>query len=215
MRAAWEDYYRTRRRPWAGAIELPKLPQGSLVLETGCGGGRLLVPLMHQRPGLTVVGLDIARSALTCLSRPCPGGLVQADVAALPFRAQSFDAVICRHVLGHLPEAGRRAAASEMLRVVKPGGSLFFEGFSTGDGRFGKGRQVEPATFARGDGIWHHYFSPEEVGRLFAIAREVDLQERTWEERAGPRRMRRALIVGQVRRTAQPPSEGQKADHKA
>ena len=200
MRAAWERFYRTRRRPWAGAVELPAIPPGSLVLETGCGGGRLLIPLGKHRLGLTVVGIDIARAALAGLSRQCPGGLVQADITALPFRDQSFDAVVCRHVLGHLPEAGRVAAASEMLRVVKRGGSIFFEGFSTGDARFGKGRQEEPATYARGDGIWHHYFTLEEVGQLFLGAKEADIRERGWEERAGPGRLKRAVINAEIHR---------------
>jgi ubiquinone/menaquinone biosynthesis C-methylase UbiE len=184
MRAAWERFYGTRRRPWAGAVELPEIRPGSLVLETGCGGGRLLVPLGTHRPGVTVVGID----------------LVQADVASLPFREGTFDIVLCRHVLGHLAEAGRRAAASEMLRVLKAGGLLLFEGFSTGDARFGKGQEVEPATFARGDGIWHHYFTSDEVGRLFAGAGPSDVRETGWEERAGRGRMKRAVVTARISR---------------
>jgi ubiquinone/menaquinone biosynthesis C-methylase UbiE len=200
MRAAWERFYGTRRRPWAGAVELPDIPEGSLVLETGCGGGRLLLPLIRQRPGITVVGIDLARAALAGLSSQVRGGLVQADVASLPFREGTFDIVLCRHVLGHLAEAGRRAAASEMLRVLKAGGLLLFEGFSTGDARFGKGREVEPATFARGDGIWHHYFTSDEVGRLFAGAGPSDVRETGWEERAGRGRMKRAVVTARILR---------------
>jgi SAM-dependent methyltransferase len=200
MRAAWERFYETRHRPWAGAVELPEIPGGSLVLETGCGGGRMLLPLLRLRPGLEVVGLDIARSSLVPLARERPGAFLQADVAALPFRGGSFDAVLCRHVLGHLAEAGRKAAASEMLRVLKGGGSLFFEGFSTGDARFGKGRELEPATFVRGDGIWHHYFTPEEVGRLFAGAGRADVREKGWEEKAGRTRMKRAVVTARMLR---------------
>lgn len=156
--------------------------------------------MVRHRPGLTVVGVDIARSALDGLAGQCPGRLVQADVSALPFRDGSFDAVLCRHVLGHLPQAGRKAAAFEMLRVLRGGGSLFFEGFSTQDARFGKGRQVEPATFARGDGIWHHYFTPEEVGRLFAGASGFDVRENGWAERAGRTRLRRAVVTARMLR---------------
>ncbi len=200
MRAAWEDYYRTRRRPWAGAVELPEIPPGSLVLETGCGGGRLLLALDRHRTDLAVVGIDVARASLAPLAAHFQGALLQADVAALPFRDAIFDAVLCRHVLGHLTGADRRAAASEMLRVVKPGRAVFFEGFSTGDARFGKGREVEPATFARGDGIWHHYFTKEEVGRLFPGAAGACIRENAWEERAGRTRMRRAVVTARIRR---------------
>lgn len=198
MQAAWERFYETRRRPWGGAVELPGIPPGSLVLETGCGGGRLLEPLSRHRPGLTVVGMDLARSSLLPLARNFPGWLVQADVSALPFRDGAFDAVVCRHVLGHLPEPGRKAAASEMLRVLKGGGSLFFEGFSTGDARFGKGCRVEPATFERGDGTWQHYFTAEEVGRLFAGALRSEVREKSWEERAGRTRLKRAVVTARI-----------------
>ena len=40
----------------------------------------------------------------------------------LPFRAASFDTVLCTHVLVHVPEPGR--AFAEMARVLKPGGCL-------------------------------------------------------------------------------------------
>lgn len=200
MRAAWESFYETRHRPWAGAVELPEIPPGSLVLETGCGGGRLLLALGRHRTDLAVVGIDVARASLAPLAAHFKGALLQADVSALPFRNAIFDAVLCRHVLGHLPEPGRKAAASEMLRVLKGGGSLFFEGFSTGDARFGRGREVEPATFARGDGIWHHYFTKEEVGRLFPGAAGAIIRENAWEERAGRTRMRRAVVAAEIRR---------------
>lgn len=200
MRDAWERFYRTRRRPWGGAVVLPDLPPGTRVLETGCGGGRLLAPLARQGRGLSVVGVDIARSALRPLVAGLRGALVRADVAALPFRNGTFDAVLCRHVLGHLAEAGRRAAASELLRVARPGGSVFFEGFSTADARFGKGRPVEPATFQRGDGTWHHYFTGEEVAGLFSGAASVEVREKAWEERAGRARMRRAAVTAQIRK---------------
>jgi ubiquinone/menaquinone biosynthesis C-methylase UbiE len=191
------------------------MPPGSLVLETGCGGGRLLHALARGRPGLSVIGIDIARGSLVPLAARFPGALFQADVSALPFRDAVFDAVLCRHVLGHLPGPGRKAAASEMLRVLKGGGSLFFEGFSTGDARFGKGREVEPATFARGDGIWHHYFTKEEVGRLFPGAAGAFIRENAWEERAGRTRMKRAVVTARVVKQAASGPKRQNPDHKA
>jgi SAM-dependent methyltransferase len=49
-----------------------------------------------------------------------PGDMV-ADVTALPFDADSFDVVICNHVLEHVPDDA--AAIGEMLRVLRPGGT--------------------------------------------------------------------------------------------
>lgn len=43
-----------------------------------------------------------------------------ADLCALDFEDQSFDYVICNHVLEHVPDD--RKAMSEILRVLRPGG---------------------------------------------------------------------------------------------
>jgi SAM-dependent methyltransferase len=43
-----------------------------------------------------------------------------ADIAELPFEDGSFDAVICNHVLYHLP--GRDRGIAELARVLRPGG---------------------------------------------------------------------------------------------
>jgi SAM-dependent methyltransferase len=45
---------------------------------------------------------------------------VHADLCALPFRAAEFDAVICNHVLEHIPDD--RAAMQELRRILRPDG---------------------------------------------------------------------------------------------
>ena len=198
MREAWERHYSRRRRPWAGAVVLPTLGPGLRVLELGCGGGRLLLPLARGPAPPELFGLDIARPAILDLARDLPGVLVRADAARLPFRGGAFDSVVCRHVLGHLASEERRAAAGEVLRVLTPGGRAFFEGFSTDDGRFGKGRMVEEGSFVRGDGILHHYFQAGEVAPLFAGSGRVTVRERSWTVRAGRTRMTRSVIEAEI-----------------
>jgi SAM-dependent methyltransferase len=46
---------------------------------------------------------------------------VHADICALPFRAAEFDAIICNHVLEHVPDD--RAAMLELRRILRPGGT--------------------------------------------------------------------------------------------
>lgn len=47
-------------------------------------------------------------------------GAVYADITDLPFPSADFDAVICVHVLEHIPDD--RRAIGELYRVLKPGG---------------------------------------------------------------------------------------------
>jgi ubiquinone/menaquinone biosynthesis C-methylase UbiE len=195
---AWERFYEGRPRPWGGAVDISPVPPGSSVLELGCGGGRLLLPILRRGTARRLVGVDIARTSLVQLARDAPGMLVQADAAFLPFRDGIFDIVLCRHLLGHLIEGRRKAAASEMLRVLKRGGRAFFEGFSAADARFGNGRRIEKGTFIRGDGIVHHYFEQEEVRGLFGGATSVSIAMRRWSERAGQVRMERESIAAEV-----------------
>jgi SAM-dependent methyltransferase len=49
---------------------------------------------------------------------------VVADVTQIPFCDDAFDSALCTEVLEHLPEPGR--CLSEIHRVVKPGGQVFF-----------------------------------------------------------------------------------------
>ncbi|MGX6601460.1 class I SAM-dependent methyltransferase [Micromonosporaceae bacterium Da 78-11] len=64
--------------------------------------------------------LEVARREAGRLHRPVT--LEQADAAALPFPAASFDTVVSTFALCCIPD--ERAALTEALRVLRPGGSL-------------------------------------------------------------------------------------------
>jgi len=51
--------------------------------------------------------------------------VVQADITNLPWNTNSFDLVICNHVLEHVPDD--RKAMGELYRVMRPGGSAILQ----------------------------------------------------------------------------------------
>lgn len=98
----------------------------ALVLDAGCGYGRVssrIVDIDNQR---RVVGLDsspaMIRQAAT-LREKGDFSPVQASIAQLPLKSNSFDVVVCFGVLMHMDEDTR--ALSELMRVVRPQGRLF------------------------------------------------------------------------------------------
>lgn len=169
MRAAWDLGYRRGGRKYGGAPrDLPSLFEGTRVLEVGCGDGKSLLAMAGR--GWDIVATDFSREAIrisSCHQILHTVRFVQADASALPFESESFDAVFLYHLLGHIPGKGRRLVASEIERILIPGGSVFLRVFSVRDFRNGRGIRTEPDTYQRGDGVSTHYFSKEEVESLF------------------------------------------------
>ena len=170
---AWDRDYARRGRVWGGSVkDLPALPDGSLVLEMGCGDGKTL-SIMPASWRIAAVDISFKALLLARQGRP-DAGLLLADVCRLPFQSESFDAALAFHVAGHLFLDQRLALAKEAARVLRPGGRLFFRDFSREDMRMGQGEEVEEATFRRGSGIITHYFREEEVAAMFS-GLEMDL----------------------------------------
>jgi ubiquinone/menaquinone biosynthesis C-methylase UbiE len=144
-----------------------------------------------------VTAVDVSPHAVA-LARRHPGTaaacLTVADARCLPFCEASFDAVFLVHITGHLPGPGRRTVASEVCRVLRPGGAAFFRGFSVEDMRAGKGVETEQQTFRRGDGIITHYFTEDEAAELFAPLVAVSVRTCRWQMRVRGRDLPRAEI---------------------
>jgi SAM-dependent methyltransferase len=134
-------YKEGQRQIWAGfavvetntAMGAPALLRfagvgaGSNVLDVACGTG--VVALTAARMGARVTGVDLtpelierakANSELMGLAADWHVG----DVESLPFEDDRFDFVVSQ--FGHMFAPRPDAAVAEMLRVLRPGGTIAF-----------------------------------------------------------------------------------------
>ncbi len=108
-------------------VRFAGIAPGMRVLDVGCGTG--VVALTAARLGAEVTGIDLtpelvahARDNAAIMSLPV--SFAEADVEALPHADASFDVVVSQfaHMFAPRPEV----AIGEMLRVLKPGGTIAF-----------------------------------------------------------------------------------------
>lgn len=204
-RNPWDEDYRRRGRLWGGcASSLPRLPCSFRILELGCGDGKTAASLIQAGCSLTAIDLS-PRAASLCrniCTDPDRVSILIADSRQTPFCNESFDVVIASHITGHLSIDGRRHLASEVLRLLIPGGSLYFRDFSTRDFRYGRGEETETGTFTRKNGITTHYFTNEEVMTLFSGLELLSLVQHRWEMRVRGMNLPRAEIVAEFKKYA-------------
>lgn len=92
---------------------------GNKILDIGCGPGALWPYLAPYRPRVSWVGIDITHKMLKISQAFFPQVPVcNADAGNLPFGDNSFDVVVLRHVLDHLPPWLMCRALRESMRVA-------------------------------------------------------------------------------------------------
>ena len=117
-----------------------RLQPGHRVLDVGCGTGSLAVRMRGENPQVEVVGLDPDPKALEIARRKAEraGVAVRFEEGygdALPFGDAQFDRVTSSLMLHHLDLATRRGMLRELLRVLRPGGSLHLLDFGRSEER--------------------------------------------------------------------------------
>ena len=100
---------------------LDLLPEGSTVLDLGCGTG---VPIARALARYhDVVGLDISGGQLGLAVEQVPGGqFIQGDLSRCHFRAGSFAAVVSFYAIFHTPLSEHPALIRRIGEWLAPGG---------------------------------------------------------------------------------------------
>ena len=108
----WEFYPTYIAKLNAVRTWLDRLPQGSQVLDAGCGEGVLVDEYTGR---LAIEGVDANYSS---------DRVRHASLTELPYPDGSFDRALCLDVLEHLTFEQQPMALAELHRVVRPGGEV-------------------------------------------------------------------------------------------
>src|SRR5262245_8270851 len=125
-----------KHRVWAELLDQLELRGDERALDVGCGRGAVLVAVAKRLPRGKVHGIDLwstvdqsgnAASATEAnlAAEGVTAELVTGDMRRLPYAEGTLDVVVSSLAVHNIPDVeGRRAAISQMWRVLKPGGKL-------------------------------------------------------------------------------------------
>jgi SAM-dependent methyltransferase len=113
--------------PAGQLVKYARVKSGDGVLDVGCGTG--VVAVTAARLGARVTGLDLTPELLERARENATLAKVsidfhEGDVEKLPFDGDEFDVVLSQY--GHIFAPRPDVAIAEMLRVLRPGGTIAF-----------------------------------------------------------------------------------------
>jgi len=166
---AWNKSYETKGQQWRGHFDIAKYEQflnlTDNVLELGSGDGNTAGQILKKASKITC--LDIAKSSFQVL--PIKDMLVSkitGDARNLPMKSNIYSTVMCRHVLTHARHGDELVILQEISRLLSTDGTVLIEVFTPKDMRHGKGQELEPDTFLRGDNLIWRFYTEEELKGL-------------------------------------------------
>jgi ubiquinone/menaquinone biosynthesis C-methylase UbiE len=116
------------RKVYAALIAQAEVTDSHRVLEIGCGTGNLIIRAKRTHPGIDAIGSDPDPLALSRAQRKARGlnqiRFERGYAQQLPYADGQFDRVLSSMMLHHLDSDAKSAAAAEIFRVLRPGGSL-------------------------------------------------------------------------------------------
>ena len=168
---------------WRNVLDglLPLSPSPRNVLDVGSGNGAIALAVTatdrYVSFGIDTLLSETARG----LQRGTSARSIAASGEALPFAADSFDAILCLETIEHIPPEALPYFANELMRVLRPEGVIVITTparlrfLLKPDPHFAiRGLLLFPASWQRriaanhGFGQPHHY-----VGRIFSSAGQI------------------------------------------
>lgn len=111
---------------------LERIHSGDMVLELGCGYGRVM-QVLAKKAG-SVMGIDTSFSSLILarqtLSQMSNCLFIKMDAIRLAFPDRTFDGVVCIQNGISAFHVDQRELIRESVRVTRPGGSVLFSSYS-------------------------------------------------------------------------------------
>ena len=114
---------------------LARLPEGSRVLDLGCGAGAPIAKTLSARH--RVVGVDLSARQLSLARQQAPAAdLILADMATCAFAPESFDAIVSFYAIFHLQRDHHEELFRRLHEWLKPGGYLLASLAMTDEGSY-------------------------------------------------------------------------------
>jgi SAM-dependent methyltransferase len=156
------------------------LPDGTPVLDLGCGAGVPLTRRLAER--FDVTGVDISARQLELARRHVPNAtFIKADQAEVAFAPASFDAVVAFHSIIHVPREEQPPLVGRIHDWLRPGGG-FLATWAT-DAWEGD----DPDWEGWGVPMWWSHYGPEQstamlrtAGLVIERAEEINSGDETW-----------------------------------
>jgi len=127
-----EEAERQKSAPQIETVARHLAPK-AVLLDLGCGYGRIAKYLLPAHPIGGYIGLDSSITMLRLFKqrhdsspaeRKTPALFVNSDIATLPLKDAAVDMVVVSAVFLHNPKSIVRQSMREIARVLKPGGKL-------------------------------------------------------------------------------------------
>ncbi len=106
-------------------FEAARAETGNKIIDIATGTGA--VAMVFASHGFDTTGIDLSPEMLSIAhskTRNLPVKFLTADASALPFENKSFDIATVSFALHDMPLEIRKIAASEVYRILKPGGKF-------------------------------------------------------------------------------------------